>query len=345
MPTVESMLGKKFNRLTILQEAPSRKGHRYVLCECECGTRKVISFDTVVGLRQISCGCYSKEPKPKRAFRPRGSRLRLSGEVIGRLTVISPAENVGIHTAWFCRCACGVDKIIPLPTLRGKYPSCGCWINEIRAERLRKLAEEQKGKPSHKIKDYTGRRFGRLLVLHMDPVRDTYKNRIRWVVKCDCGTIKSVAREALDTGRVNSCGCLRREDSRQKLASMPIRYGSDNPAWNPNKTQEERELGRKIPGYKEWRTLVYQRDDYTCKCCSKKGMRINAHHLEDYSNNPDLRIEVSNGVTLCVKCHKAFHKAFGNKRNTAEQFYSFLYMKQQEHNNQQSQSEQLQQAA
>ena len=58
-----------------------------------------------------------------------------------------------------------------------------------------------------KYKDITGQTFGRLTVI--GPVR--IKNKLKWECQCSCGnTITKLAGD-LNTGRVNSCGCLKRE--------------------------------------------------------------------------------------------------------------------------------------
>lgn len=64
---------------------------------------------------------------------------------------------------------------------------------------------------------------------------------------------------------------------------------------------------RFTPEYKEWRKAVYERDDYTCQKCGKKGGNLNAHHIKAYAEYPDLRIELDNGITLCEECHKKEH--------------------------------------
>ena len=58
----------------------------------------------------------------------------------------------------------------------------------------------------------------------------------------------------------------------------------------------------------EWRTLVFRRDDYTCQKCHVRGRKINAHHIIPWAKNESLRYELSNGITLCEKCHKEIHK-------------------------------------
>ncbi len=103
--------------------------------------------------------------------------------------------------------------------------------------------------------------------------------------------------------------------------------GENSPNWNPNLTDEERENGRMIPGYEAWREAVFKRDNYTCLCCKKRGGKLCAHHKDNYSEFPELRIEVSNGVTLCEECHVEFHSIYSYKSNVSSQYEEFLKYK------------------
>ena len=53
-----------------------------------------------------------------------------------------------------------------------------------------------------------------------------------------------------------------------------------------------------------WRKSVFERDNYTCVMCNKRGVKIQADHILPYSCYPEKRWELSNGRTLCVECHK-----------------------------------------
>lgn len=58
--------------------------------------------------------------------------------------------------------------------------------------------------------------------------------------------------------------------------------------------------------YKEWRKKVFERDDYKCqgKNCDTVGTHyVTAHHIKSFAKYPDLRYDVSNGITLCEECH------------------------------------------
>lgn len=71
--------------------------------------------------------------------------------------------------------------------------------------------------------------------------------------------------------------------------------------------RESRE-GRRSKEYCDWRKAVYERDDYRCQECGERGGRLNAHHIKPYAFYPDLRYDLSNGITLCISCHKKTHK-------------------------------------
>jgi 5-methylcytosine-specific restriction endonuclease McrA len=57
--------------------------------------------------------------------------------------------------------------------------------------------------------------------------------------------------------------------------------------------------------YKEWRKAVFKRDNWTCVACKIRGGILHADHIKMWSTHPHLRYEISNGQTLCKKCHRA----------------------------------------
>ena len=68
--------------------------------------------------------------------------------------------------------------------------------------------------------------------------------------------------------------------------------------------------------YRIWRVRVILRDK-VCQvpgCGSKDGR--SAHHMNSGSYFPDERYDVSNGVTLCKKCHMNFHNNFKRSYRT-----------------------------
>lgn len=100
--------------------------------------------------------------------------------------------------------------------------------------------------------------------------------------------------------------------------------GENNYLYDASKTDAERQSRRIFPGYQEWRRAVFKRDEYTCQVCGSHGKQLNAHHLEGYSGNRELRTDLDNGVTLCRSCHVEFHLEYGQRiTNTKAQFLKF----------------------
>jgi hypothetical protein len=71
---------------------------------------------------------------------------------------------------------------------------------------------------------------------------------------------------------------------------------------------------RKAIEWKTWRKIVFERDNYTCQICGirsskKEWAEIHPHHIKSFSEYPDSRFDINNGLTLCKSCH---HKLHGN---------------------------------
>ena len=56
--------------------------------------------------------------------------------------------------------------------------------------------------------------------------------------------------------------------------------------------------------YKDWRKSVFERDNYTCQSCYKRGGEMQADHIKQFAYHPELRLDLNNGRTLCLDCHR-----------------------------------------
>ena len=110
----------------------------------------------------------------------------------------------------------------------------------------------------------------------------------------------------------------------QQCASKIFNSGENCNLWNPNLTDEEREIKRHYPEYNEFVKKVLARDNYTCQCCGKYGKSFEVHHLDGYDWCVDKRTDETNGITLCKACHKNFHSIYGFGDNTKEQFEEWI---------------------
>ncbi len=79
--------------------------------------------------------------------------------------------------------------------------------------------------------------------------------------------------------------------------------GEKHHAWKGGITSEATKL-RNTPEQKDWSRQILRRDDYTCFFCAQRGGKLNADHIKPFDTYPELRLELSNGRTVCEDCHK-----------------------------------------
>lgn len=53
----QSLEGRVFGRLTVLERAPMRSGRSHWKCVCECGNMTVVRQDNLLNWRTEGCGC------------------------------------------------------------------------------------------------------------------------------------------------------------------------------------------------------------------------------------------------------------------------------------------------
>jgi len=114
------LTGRKFGKLTVVDQAPNKEGQRgnWWNCLCDCGNAKVASAKSLNAGDTQSCGCLNKND--------------LIGKVYGRLTVKAEGvEKKGDKRTWVCECSCGSTSIVTTSDLvTGHTRSCGCLQKE-----------------------------------------------------------------------------------------------------------------------------------------------------------------------------------------------------------------------
>ena len=209
-----------------------------------------------------------------------GNRINMLGQKKGRFAVLKPAGSTK-HGAslWTCQCECGTIKNVRGADLRsGEVRSCGCL---------------------HPRLNLTGQQFGKLTVRHIHHHKGK-RGQILWWCLCECGGSAVVTTDNLRSGNSRSCGCVR------------MYTGEKSARWDVSRSAEDRERGRNEKMAKAWRESVYLHNNYTCQGCGQRGGDLNAHHVIPYAEDKRLRYVPSNGITLCVKCHREFHNLHGN---------------------------------
>lgn len=118
----------------------------------------------------------------------------LTGQIINGIVVNSLVEEkgkAGRHKRWYCTCPmCKEIFIVSSQHLRDKNKPISMCSNCSR----------------HQFNDLSGKQFGRLTVLSRDWNSKT--KRIRYMCKCNCGSTVSVQENHLQSGKIQSCGCL-----------------------------------------------------------------------------------------------------------------------------------------
>jgi len=132
-------------------------------------------------------------------------------------------------------------------------------------------------------------------------------------VKCEwCGQIRKVPKWALKKHSMHFCDRVCR--SKWQVGHN---VGVKSSNWKGGITP----LHNRIRGsfkYRQWRSDVFTRDDFTCQECGRRGGALRAHHgpksFAFISELNDIRTfeqamdceelwNINNGITYCTKCH------------------------------------------
>lgn len=80
--------------------------------------------------------------------------------------------------------------------------------------------------------------------------------------------------------------------------------GENSLRWIKDRSLLKKEEKRNDSCYKDWRKQVWVRDKFTCRIADNNcDGRIEAHHILGWSEYPELRYKINNGITLCHAHH------------------------------------------
>lgn len=100
-------------------------------------------------------------------------------------------------------------------------------------------------------------------------------------------------------------------DPNERRKQAESQKGDKSHFWKGGKTAEADKVRTSFE-LRLWRDAVFARDDWTCQECAKRGGELNAHHIKAFARYPELRFDTTNGITLCVECHRTTEN-YGNK--------------------------------
>lgn len=104
---------------------------------------------------------------------------------------------------------------------------------------------------------------------------------------------------------------LSEEGRKRKRELLLGKTGKNTPAYK-NGSSNERKLAHNREDYKNLRKSVFNRDNFTCQLCNKRGGYLEMDHIKEWCNYPELRFDINNCRTLCSDCHKKTNN-FGSK--------------------------------
>ena len=109
--------------------------------------------------------------------------------------------------------------------------------------------------------------------------------------------------------RKKQSGAMKGKKAWNKGLKMPEISGENSPNWKGGITSQQRKERNNFNSL--IRPKIFERDDYTCQMCGKRGVFLHVDHIKSWSDYPELRFKKDNCRTLCQSCH--YKITFGNE--------------------------------
>jgi len=120
-------------------------------------------------------------------------------------------------------------------------------------------------------------------------------------------------------GKKNALGFSHTEEHKEYMSKKL--KGKNSHLWKGGITPLIKMI-RNCREYKVWRTYIFNRDNYTCQMCDKRGSYSHVNHIKTFASilqkyntktfEEALLCEelwnTNNGITLCKECHKLITK-------------------------------------
>lgn len=72
--------------------------------------------------------------------------------------------------------------------------------------------------------------------------------------------------------------------------------------------------------YIEWAKDIKERDDFICQICKIRGGKLRSNHIKKFSDYPEFRFNLNNGITICESCD---YKFIMHHEEKCEDFFNF----------------------
>lgn len=269
--------------------------------KCNCGETFIRGFDGIKKGAVVckKCTLYSSSLKQRSSIEDNIKIVESKG-----LTYVK-GEIKNHDTPFTVRCKCGNEFERTIRVIKNNKSEDGMFCDECNKKRLR----DKFKLTFNDLKDIFNQKGCVLLSKEED-----YKNASsRLKIIAACGHEHETTYTSFRNVKFAYC-----EECSKYVCSGENYYN-----WKGGTYNDESIKFRKTFEFKRWRFSVFKRDKFTCRCCNKKAVNINAHHLDGYNWCEEKRVDVNNGVTLCEECHVDFHREYGFGDNTREQYYKF----------------------
>lgn len=168
---------------------------------------------------------------------------------------------------------------------------------------------------------------------HLNMNYDALRKTMTSLFKNEVFTYHNIKSQDKDSITIKSIICNPWIFCRGDKISIEILELFENSKWR-NLYDDKNNTDRDSYEYLKWRNSVLVRDNNTCQCCGSTD-ELEVHHIEPYSTNKQLRVDINNGMVLCRNCHSpvvkgSFHNTYGTRNNNADQLTEYIKLKQLE---------------
>lgn len=173
------------------------------------------------------------------------------------------------------------------------YCSKGCYYDSIRKPKIERICEQCK-QSFMAYPSVVNRGYARFCSKECKDAFNHGENSYKW---------KRVERNCLNCNKTFQIEAWRLKDKRSnrgKLCSIQCRkeyqVKDNSPNWRGIDSKPKENLYN-------WRMSVLRRDKYACVQCGNIEL-LQADHIKPIATHPELMLDINNGRTLCLDCHK-----------------------------------------
>jgi hypothetical protein len=185
-----------------------------------------------------------------------------------------------------------------------------------------------------KVKDLTGKKFGRLTVIGL---AETSTRKTYWICQCDCGNLKRVRSDSLQAGLIRSCGCLKKEqdetnlnksEAKKKFNHAGFKVGTTRlySKWqgikarcnNPNNSHFYAYGGRGIKMCEEWENDFLKFYEWSMKNGYREELTID--RIDNDGNYSPDNCRWTDNITQCNNRRSNIKIKIGNAEKTLTQW-------------------------